>query len=109
MSLRRCSSIHLLILTLGLFAAAALGRAATPTILPRIVDLGEQKNRVRLCSVWLAHHAAGLVEATDDDQCDPGLGRLQVAVAAGERAHDGELGLAQDVGEADECSIRRDR
>ena len=60
------------------------------------------ENRVRLCSVWSARGAAGLVEAGDDDLGDPGLSGLQVAVAAGERAHDGELVLAQEIGEADE-------
>jgi thioredoxin 1 len=43
MSLRHSSSIRLLILALGLFAAATLGRAATPASLPRIVDLGADK------------------------------------------------------------------
>jgi len=43
MSLRHSSSIRLLILALGLFAAVTLGRAATPAALPRIVDLGADK------------------------------------------------------------------
>ncbi|MEI6108355.1 MAG: thioredoxin family protein [Opitutae bacterium] len=43
MSHRHFSSLRLLILTLGLFAAATLGWAATPTLLPRFVDLGADK------------------------------------------------------------------
>ena len=46
--------------------------------------------------------AARFAEGSDDDLGDEGLMRLQLAVAIRERADDGELVLAHEVGEPDE-------
>ena len=50
----------------------------------------------------LAGETTRLAERPDDDLGDEGLMRLQFAVAIRERADDGELVLAHQVGEADE-------